>query len=159
MTVFEYLSVLMSVIFGLGVTHLLAGVSKIIHHRDTMRIYWVHLVWAFNLLVYILAIWWGMFWWSTAQEWYFFQYLFIVLYAILMFLAAGMLFPWSLENDFDGERHFMYNRRWFFGIHALCWLVDIPETFSKADGGLRDAPSFYVAYVGLMLSISVAGAV
>ena len=88
MTVFEYLSVLMSVIFGLGITHLLAGISKVIHHRDTMRIYWVHIAWAFNLLVYILAIWWGMFWWSTAEEWFFFQYLFIVLYAICLLYTS-----------------------------------------------------------------------
>ena len=36
MGVFEYLGVLLSVILGLGLTHLLAGLSKIIHHRKTL---------------------------------------------------------------------------------------------------------------------------
>ena len=77
----------------------------------------------------------------------------------MLFLAAGMLFPWSLPDDFDGEQHFMYNRRWFFGINTLCWLIDIPETLSKADGGLREAPSMYIMFSASMLTIAITGAV
>lgn len=37
MGVFEYLGVILSVIMGLGVTHILAGLSKTIHHRKQSR--------------------------------------------------------------------------------------------------------------------------
>ena len=159
MNLFEFLGVLISVIMGLGITHMLAGVSKIIHHRETVRIYWVQLVWAFSLLLQILAIWWGLFWWSSLEQWSFYQFLFIVSYAILLFLAAGMLFPWSISDDFDFERHYMHNRRWFFGMLFMCWLVDIPETLFKADSGVRDAPMMYAVFVSFMLSMCVVGAV
>lgn len=68
MSVFEYPGILVSVIMGLGITHMLAGVSKMIHHRETMKIYWVHIVWTLNLLLVIIAIWWGMFWWSFLRH-------------------------------------------------------------------------------------------
>ena len=156
MSVFEYLGVLVSVVMGLGITHVLAGVSKTIHHRDTMKIYWVHLVWTVSLLIQILAIWWGMFWWSTLDDWQFFQFLFLALYAILLFLAAGMLYPWSIPEDFDFEHHYMYNRKWFFGILFTAWTVDIPETLYKAGTGLREAPALYLSYVGGLLCICLA---
>ena len=55
---FSYLGVLISVIMGLAATYLLVGVSEVIHMRHTIRIYWVHLVWTANVLVYVLALWW-----------------------------------------------------------------------------------------------------
>ena len=45
MTTFEYLAVLISIIVGLGITHLLGGVARFIHHPDRYKFYWVHLLW------------------------------------------------------------------------------------------------------------------
>ena len=157
MDVFEYLSVLVSVILGLGITHLLAGASKMVHHRDTMRLYLPHIVWTVNLLLLILAIWWGMFWWSTLHDWFFFQFLFIVTYAICLFLSAGMLYPWSIPDDFDFERHFMYNRRWFFGFVMAGWIIDIPETLLKGDIGLREVPVLYFVFAGWNIASCLLG--
>ncbi len=146
MSLFEYLGVFLSVIMGLGVIHLLTGVSKTVHARDTVRIYWVHLVWAFNTFLFIIAIWWGMFWWSGQEQWSFFQFLFIILYAILLFFLSSLLYPWSFPADFDFEKHFYRTRRWFFGTMMVCWLVDIPETMFKAQEGLRDLPEAYLVF-------------
>jgi len=157
--VFEYLSVLVSVILGLGITHLLAGTSKMIHHRNTMRLFWPHIVWTVNLLILILAIWWGMFWWSTLHDWFFFQFLFIATYSIFLFLSAGMLYPWTIPADFDFEQHFMHNRRWFFGFVLAGWVIDIPETLLKADIGLRDTPTMYLVFAGWNIASCLLGIV
>ena len=61
MGVFEYLGVILSVIMGLGVTHILAGLSKTIHKRKTVKPYWVQAMWVFNVLIYIVTIWWACF--------------------------------------------------------------------------------------------------
>lgn len=42
MSAFEYLAVLVSLIFGLGITHILAGVGRTIHRRAEIRIDLVH---------------------------------------------------------------------------------------------------------------------
>ena len=157
MGVFEYLGVLLSVIMGLGVTHLLAGLSKTIHHRKTLRHYWVHTVWTLNVLIYIVIIWWGMFWWSGQQEWSFFQFLLLILYAIMLFVAASLLFPWDLTDDFDFEKHFFDTRPWFFSVFAAAWCIDVPETILKSDVGLRQLPEAYIVLIATQIILAALG--
>ena len=158
MGVFEYLGVILSVIMGLGVTHILAGVSKTIHHRKTVKTYWVQALWAFNVLVYIVTIWWGMFWWSGQEEWSYFQFLLLLLYGILLFLAASLIFPWDISDDFDFEQHFYETRPWFFAVFALAWTIDIPETVSKSGIGLRNLPEAYLAFAITNIILAVIAA-
>ena len=53
MDVFLHVKVLLSMILGLGVAHLLRGVGRIVQHPKKYRIYWVHLVWALFLFLYL----------------------------------------------------------------------------------------------------------
>jgi hypothetical protein len=159
LSVFEYLGVLLSVIMGLGVTHLLAGISKTIHHRKTLRLFWVHTLWTFNILIQIVIIWWGMFWWSGQAEWSFFSFLLLLLYAVVLFLAASLMYPWELPDDFDFEVHFFETRPWFFSVLIIAWCIDIPETVLKSDGGLRGLPEAYVFLVATQLVMNLLGAI
>ena len=158
MGVFEYLGVIVSVIMGLGVTHILAGVSKMIHHRKTLRSYWVHGLWSLNILIYVVTIWWGMFWWSGAQDWFYFQFLLLILYAIVLFFSASLLFPWDLPDDLDFEEHFYDTRPWFFSVVTLAWCLAIPETYLKSDDRLRDLPEAYLVFVLTHLVLGLIGA-
>jgi hypothetical protein len=159
MAVFDYLGVMLSVILGLGVTHLLAGLSKQIHYRKTVRFSWVHTLWTLNILTYIVIIWWGMFWWSRQEEWFFFHFLLLILYAIVLFFAASLLFPWDIPEDFDFEAHFFDIRPWFFSVITFAWCVDIPETVLKSEVGLglRNLPTGYVVLIGVQLFLSALG--
>jgi hypothetical protein len=159
MALFEYLGVLISVVMGLGITHLLIGTSKLVQARDSVRVYWVHTLWTVNILIYILAIWWGLFWWSGLEEWTFYHFLFVTLYAVALFLLAAMLYPWDFPRDFDFKAYFYKNRSWFFGIQFVAWCIDIPETLLKGESGLRDLPQLYLLFVGTMLALSLAGAI
>lgn len=158
MALFEYLGVLISVVMGLGITHLLIGTSKVIEHRDSIRVYWVHSVWTVNILIYILVIWWGMFWWSSLEEWSFYHFLFVTLYAVALFLLAAVLYPWDFPSDFDFEEHFLKNRAWFFGIQFVAWCIDVPETMVKAGAGLREPPQLYLLFIALMLPLNLVAA-
>lgn len=113
MGIFEYLGVLISVIMGLGITHLATGAAKLIQHRDSVRLYLPHALWTINVLLFILLIWWGMFWWSGHDSWYAYEYLFITLYAIVLFFLASILYPWEMREDFDVREYFLKNRQWF----------------------------------------------
>jgi Ca2+/Na+ antiporter len=143
---------------GLGITHLLIGISKVIQHRHSVRVYWVHIAWTVNILIYILVIWWGMFWWGSLQEWSFFHFLFVTLYAIVLFLLAALLYPWRIPNDFDFKHHFLENRSWFFGVNVLAWCIDVPETVLKAEAGLRDLPQYYFVFIAVILPLTLIGA-
>ena len=157
MGVFEYIGVLVSVIMGLGNTHLATGTSKSVQHRDSVRFYLPHTVWTINILIYILMIWWGMFWWSQHEDWFAYEYLFITLYAIVLFFLASMLYPWDMREDVDLEASFFRNRRWFFGTLILAWLIDIPETILKASSNLREVPADYFVFVSFELTAGLIG--
>lgn len=157
MGVFEYIVVLVSVILGLGVTHLATGATKLIQNRDVVRFYMPHAIWTLNILVYILLIWWAMFWWNGHTDWYAYEYLFIASYAIALFFLAAMLYPHDMEKNIDIRAYFFRNRRWFFGALFVAWCIDIPETLVKETSGLRETPPEYFWFVALELSIAATG--
>jgi hypothetical protein len=150
-TTFEYIAVLVSIVVGLGITHLLGGVGRLIGNPGRPKIYWVHIVWSFYLFVYLVAFWWWEFRLSTVEEWRIELYLFLVLYAVLMYLLCVIVFPMELPSDFD--EYFYLKRGWFFGIWILIYLVDMVDTLSKGGAyftsyGL-EYPVTITAYVAL----------
>jgi hypothetical protein len=155
--VFDYLGVLISVILGLALTHLLLGVSRLIEMRGSVKVYWVQLVWTVNILLYVLGIWWGMFWWKRLGAWSIQEFLFLAFYAGVLFLLASMLFPSEVREGTDFEAYFFRNKNWFFGVQLLAFLLDIPETLAKGVDHLRDVPREYLAFIPCMLAINVVG--
>ena len=138
---------------GLGVTHILVGLSKTIHYRGSLGLNWVHTLWAINILIYIVIIWWGMFWWSKQVDWSFFEFLLLLLYAITLFFAASLLFPWDMPADFDFDEHFRDTRIWFFSVFVFAWCLDIPETLLKAEEGARELPEIYFLLIAVQLGL------
>lgn len=159
MGVFEYIGVLISVIMGLGITHLAVGASKLIQNRESAKLCLPHALWTLNVLLYILMIWWSMFWWSKLEDWSAFYYFGITVYAIVLFLLSAMLYPYDMDKDIDIEAYFFKNRTWFFGLMAVAWLLDIPETVGKEINGLRDVPPRYFIFVSSMIGLAIVGMV
>ncbi|MBT8080746.1 MAG: hypothetical protein KJO31_19345 [Gammaproteobacteria bacterium] len=157
MGVFEYIGVLISVIMGLGITHLATGATKLIQHRDEVRFYLPHMLWTANILVFILLIWWGMFSWSGHHTWHASEYLFITLYSITAFFLASMLYPWDMARDINVREYFFKNRVWFFGGLLVAWWIDIAASLVKADSGLRPIPQGYVGFICAQMLIPLIG--
>jgi magnesium-transporting ATPase (P-type) len=154
---FDYLAVLISVIFGLALTYILTAWSRIIQFRRTSRPCWIQLSWSLNVIVYLLGVWWGMFWWKHLREWTIQEFLFLTGYAIILYMLAAILFPDEGMADARHEGHFFDNRRWFFGLLLLVHLVDIPETAAKQVSGLRGIPWQYAVAEPIFITIAAAG--
>lgn len=154
---FDYLGVLLSVILGLALTHVLLGFVKLIQLRRSVRPYWVQIVWSVSVLLYVLAVWWGMYWWRHLGEWRFEEFVGLTGYAIVLFMMAGMLFPMKFIDGLDFEAYFFDQRKWFFGLFTLALLIDVPETVAKQTAGLRGVPVQYVVFLPFVLTLSVIG--
>jgi hypothetical protein len=153
--VFDYFAVLISVILGLALIHPLRGLAKLIQMRHEITHYWVHIVWTFNVIIYVLGIWWGMFWWRGLQEMTVQWFFFLIVYAILQFMWAAMLYPPEFSRGMDFQNYFLSNKYWFFGIQLAVVLMDIPETLVKGVEHLRPVPKEYPFLISALFVISV----
>jgi hypothetical protein len=131
MEIFEYVAVLTSIIIGLGMAQLLMGVTRLIQHPEQAKPYWVHLCWVFYMFLLSVFWWWWEFRLRSIETWTFGIYLFVVLYAFLMFLLCALLFPRNFSG-YDGFRGYFYaKRKWFFSVFLLAQLVDVGDSLIK----------------------------
>jgi len=63
--------------------------------------------------------------------WTFGLYLFIIAYAISLFLLASILVPHRMQGITKSYEYFMGGRKWFFGTFLLITAIDIGDTFMK----------------------------
>ncbi len=88
MDMYLHVRVLFSIILGLGVSRLLTGVARIVQHPKEYKVYWVHLLWALFLFLYLIHFWWWEYRLQTVQQWTFPLYLFIPFTPFFFFFCA-----------------------------------------------------------------------
>jgi len=151
MTTFEYLAVLISIIVGLGITHLLGGVARFIHRPDRYKFYRIHLLWAWYVFVYLLYFWWFELWFTTFEEWTSPLYAFLVAYSILLYLLCVVILPPDSSEGVNFREYFFEKKIWFFGILLVAFLVDIPDTLIKGQESLIKGHGIINVLVGVPL--------
>lgn len=133
MTEFEYLAVLVSLILGLGITHLLAGVGHMIHRRGQSKPDSVHVLWTAATFWTLILNWWVFFQSRRFAEWSFELFLIVIVWAVLFFLMAVVLYPPDLADGEDYGTVFERNRTWFLGFFVSASLADIVLTAARGD--------------------------
>ena len=93
-----HVRVLFTILLGLGVSRLLSGVAQIVQHPKAYKVYWVHLLWALFLFLYLIHFWWWEYRLQVIQQWTFPLYFFIAMYAVVMFLLCVLLFPEQMAD-------------------------------------------------------------
>ena len=138
MTEFEYLAVFVSIIFGISVTHILAGTIRSFYRSESDLTH--YLLTIFFFLVLILN-WWTGFSWGKQEVWSFDLFLIIIIWAVSHYVAAITLYP---PQSAGIEQPFEYRRNWFFWAFIGLIATDILQT--AASGGLF-TPWFYLPFV------------
>ena len=132
MDLYSQVRVLFSILLGLGVSHLLRGLARIVQHPKEYQVYWVHLVWSLFLFLYLIHFWWWEFRLRQVMEWTFPRYFFVALYATLLYMLCTLLFPEEM-GDYKGFDEYFYSRRsWIFSFMALLFVADVGDTLLKA---------------------------
>jgi len=110
MDLYSHVRVLFSILLGLGVSHLLRGLARIVQRPKEYRVYWVHLAWALFLFLYLIHFWWWEFRLRQVTEWTFPRYFFIALYATPLYMLCTLLFPDEMA-DYRGFRDYFYSAK------------------------------------------------
>jgi len=153
MSTFEFITVLLSIVVGLGITRLLGGLARAIEIRGSLKSYWVQAVWSINVGLYLVVFWWVVvFNHSSREHWIFLNFLHLFFYSTLIYLQAVLIIPRDLEEGTDLASHFFSVRPWFFGIGALLPIAEIGDTLMHGFGNLL---SFGPAYILIQLTALV----
>ncbi|HEX8174938.1 MAG TPA: hypothetical protein VF543_07450 [Pyrinomonadaceae bacterium] len=119
MDAFSYVSVIISVIIGLGLSHLLTGTTDLFKARRSVKFYWVHLLWVALIFVGHIFLWWTMWNLRLVRDWNFFSFLLILLAPVLLYVAAAFLIPKIEPGASVNLREYFYeNHSAFFSVNA-----------------------------------------
>jgi hypothetical protein len=122
MTLFEYMSVALSVVLSLSAAQILSNIRSVF---DPARRDWVHGLWMLHVLVLHVVIWWSG--WAFRDASWNLGYFSLVLSAPgLLFVASNALVP--SDQSVSLRELFIARRRLFFAARGLLVLVSFAAT-------------------------------
>jgi hypothetical protein len=124
MSDFEYLTVLIAIILGIGITHILKSLGRILGATKSLNISVAHLIWTANIVTFLVVFWWWGINLRELREWVFLQYFFLLFVTSLWCLLAALLYPTTIPKDYDLRAHFAEKRKAFFAILILLAITD-----------------------------------
>jgi hypothetical protein len=153
---FFHVRVIVGIVVGLSMARLLTGLARFVQHPGRDRIYPVHLAWAGFLILAVVHFWWFQFGLSRIERWTFEVYIFVICYAALYFFICTLLFPDSLA-DYDGFADYFHSRqKWFYGLLAALFLVDLADTALKGAAHFRSYGISYPIQQSMLAALAVA---
>ena len=158
---FGYLVMLVSVVAGLGLTHALSGMARIVQSRQDVRVSGVHLAWTGSILLWLVSYWWFTFLFASIERWTVPLLIFILIYGSLIYFLIALLYPDKWASGENLLEHFIASRRWFFGAFVTLGILDIADTWVKTV--LYDLPPppmipYYILMVS-WLTFGITGAI
>ena len=144
MNEFEFLAVFISIVIGLGVTHILHGLARLIHNRGQQKVAMLHFVWTLNVILILLLNWWVLFLWADYPAWSFDIYLLLIGWGIGLYMLAVILYPPDIRKEDSFKEIFEQNRKWLFGTFVVFVALDVAQTAVR---GQLFEPKIYLPFV------------
>lgn len=153
---FEHCRLIVGMVISLAVARLLNGLARFVQHPKKVKVYSVHLCWVFAILLFLIHFWWWEFKLINIERWTFEAYVLIISYAIVFFLLCSLLFPDQIDEYTGYEEYFNSRRKWFFGIFASTFIIDLLDTSLKGAAYFQslgiEYPIRNAVYVGLCVA-------
>jgi hypothetical protein len=155
---FAHVRVVLGMVVSLGMARLLTGVAGFVQHPGRQKPDAIHLLWVTSTLLLLLHFWWWEFELGHMPGWRFEVYFLVLYYAVVNFLLCALLFPTDL-NDYTGYRdYFLSRRRWFFGLLAMGYAIDLADTWLKGPAHVASLGAEVWVRAGVYLALCLAAA-
>lgn len=156
MSSFEFISILISIIIGLGVTNLLAGTGRAFYRRKQNPIDEIHIVFTAATLLVLVLNWWVMFSWNREVNWSFDEFLVLIVSTISLYMLTIFLYPPDLSEAEEHRDRFQRNRTGYYSTFIAVCLLDVARTGIRGD---LFHPVWYVPFVGQYAVLAGSGLV
>ena len=120
MTLFEFLSVAISIVLALSAAQLLGNLREVF---DPARRYWVHALWVVHLLLVHVVGWWGLWAYRDLESWNLGLFALFLVIPGLIFVCSNTLVASRHGDMTSWEQHFFSVRKWFFVARGLIGVV------------------------------------
>lgn len=139
MSPFEYVIVLISIILGLGITLVLTGIAELIRKWNAIKIFWPYLIWIGLVFVLHIHEWWVTYELKSITVWSLPTFLFVVLYPIVLFILANLLFPskWKSE-EINLQDYYFKTYPTFFFFAILLDVIAVVQNITLSGYTLQD---------------------
>ena len=155
MTPFEYVSVLISIILGLGISQLVTGIADIVHQWERVKLYWPHMLWIGFIFFLHIQEWWTLYELRTLTSWKLHTFLFTILYPINLFILARILFPFgTMDQGTDFKEFYFQNFRRIFVWAIISVALSITDNLLFSDLSITEQPVQLLLFA-LLLFITI----
>jgi hypothetical protein len=152
---FDYVSVIISVVIGLGLSHLLTGFVELVKARRRIRFYWIHLLWVGLTFMGHVFLWWSLWNLRGLQVWNFFSFLLLLLQPVLLFVVAAFLIPeLNPEEPLDLRDYFYENHSAIFGAGTAFTVLMLVRNVLPVGGRLLTPANYLLALALVLLVVS-----
>jgi hypothetical protein len=103
--------------------------------------------------------WWWEFAFSSVETWTFLLYLFVLLYAIVIYLLCAVVMPSDMEGYGDFKEFYYSRRAWIFGALVLFNLFDIADTALKGVEHFASLGLQYPIRMGAFIALNTVAAI
>ncbi len=156
MTIFEFVFSLYSLLFGLALAQVFAGLGNTLQERHRIKIGWLTPLLGLFVTFDITSFWevgWEM---RDAFRPDFLYLLCGVLLAGIYYLAARLVFPRDLVEWPDLDAYYFGHRRWVFGAILACNVVAVAVSlalgshFFRSPLGVANLITYFVPLIALL---------
>ena len=151
---FDYLSVLISIVLGLGITNLLGGLATLVRRRSRIAMYWPLPVWIVTLFLIHVQTWWAMFGLREIQHWSFEAFLVVLMQPVLLYLMSALILPESMDGEtkIDLKETYFRERAWFFAAFLAVLFVSLSKDLVLS-GHLPDWPNLGAHIIFILFAL------
>jgi len=152
---FEYVSILISIILGLGITQILSAVTDLLYNYKKVRFYWPHTLWIIFVMFLHIQDWFITFQLKDKSIWYLPELLFVLLYPIILFAIAKMLLPSHEKEEGNDMKKFYFSQYpVIFFLIAISTLISILFNILLLKNSVGDQ-ILLICFLVLMLFLSL----
>ncbi len=138
MTLFEFISVAVSIVLALSSGQILLNLREVF---DPTRRYWVHALWVVHVLFLHILTWWALWAFRDIEAWNLATFTVVLLPPGLLFVTTSALVSNMSSSDESWETHFYSVRRWFFAARSLFLIAAGFRTWLLLDKNLLESPT------------------
>jgi hypothetical protein len=146
MSIFEYVTVAISIIIGLALSRLLSAGIDLFRHRAQIRSIGIPIVWAIDIFWLMIVLWWQIFGISQlVTEWVVIDFFLGISLVVALFVASSLVLPKNYTGeDVDLYDYYSADGRWGVAAYTIFFLIVVPFNFRLFGSPVISIPTLWI---------------